>query len=54
MVFQDPNAALNPSMTVEQAVGDALRVHGVRSAGSGARGSWKPSNAWGCHRWSSS
>ncbi|MGC4111929.1 MAG: ATP-binding cassette domain-containing protein [Nocardioides sp.] len=32
MVFQDPNAALNPSMTVEQAVGDALRVHGVRSA----------------------
>jgi peptide/nickel transport system ATP-binding protein len=33
MVFQDPNAALNPSMTVEQAVGDALRVHGVRSAG---------------------
>jgi oligopeptide/dipeptide ABC transporter ATP-binding protein len=33
MVFQDPNAALNPSMTVEEAVGDALRVHGVRSAG---------------------
>ena len=32
MVFQDPNAALNPSMTVEEAVGDALRVHGVRSA----------------------
>jgi oligopeptide/dipeptide ABC transporter ATP-binding protein len=32
MVFQDPNAALNPSMTVEQAVADALRVHGVRSA----------------------
>lgn len=32
MVFQDPNAALNPSMTVEQAVGDALRVHGVKSA----------------------
>jgi ABC-type glutathione transport system ATPase component len=26
MVFQDPNAALNPSMTVEEAVGDALRV----------------------------
>ena len=23
MVFQDPNAALNPSMTVEEAVGDA-------------------------------
>jgi peptide/nickel transport system ATP-binding protein len=32
MVFQDPNAALNPSMTVEVAVGDALRVHGVKSA----------------------
>jgi len=32
MVFQDPNAALNPSMTVEEGVADALRVHGVRSA----------------------
>jgi oligopeptide/dipeptide ABC transporter ATP-binding protein len=32
MVFQDPNAALNPAMTVEQAIGDALRVHGMRSA----------------------
>jgi oligopeptide/dipeptide ABC transporter ATP-binding protein len=32
MIFQDPNAALNPAMTVEQAVGDALRVQGVRSA----------------------
>jgi peptide/nickel transport system ATP-binding protein len=32
MVFQDPNAALNPAMTVEDAVGDALRVQGVRSA----------------------
>ncbi len=32
MVFQDPNAALNPAMTVEQAVGDPLRVHGVKSA----------------------
>lgn len=32
MVFQDPNAALNPAMTVEQAVGDALRIHGVTSA----------------------
>jgi oligopeptide/dipeptide ABC transporter ATP-binding protein len=32
MVFQDPNAALNPAMTVEVAVGDALRVQGVRSA----------------------
>ena len=32
MVFQDPSAALNPSMTVEEAVGDALRVHGMKSA----------------------
>ena len=32
IVFQDPNAALNPSMTVEDAVGDALRVQGVKSA----------------------
>ncbi|HET7430504.1 MAG TPA: ABC transporter ATP-binding protein [Nocardioides sp.] len=31
MVFQDPNAALNPSMTVEEAVADALRVHGMKS-----------------------
>jgi oligopeptide/dipeptide ABC transporter ATP-binding protein len=32
MVFQDPNAALNPAMTVEQGVGDALRIQGVKSA----------------------
>ena len=32
MVFQDPNAALNPAMTVEQAVADPLRIHGMRSA----------------------
>ncbi|HEY7045135.1 MAG TPA: ABC transporter ATP-binding protein [Nocardioidaceae bacterium] len=31
MIFQDPNAALNPAMTIEQAVGDPLRIHGVRS-----------------------
>jgi oligopeptide/dipeptide ABC transporter ATP-binding protein len=31
MVFQDPNAALNPAMTVERAVGDPLRIHGMRS-----------------------
>jgi oligopeptide/dipeptide ABC transporter ATP-binding protein len=31
MVFQDPHSALNPAMTVEDAVGDALRVQGVRS-----------------------
>ena len=33
MVFQDPSAALNPAMTVEEAIGDALRVQGMRSAG---------------------
>jgi oligopeptide/dipeptide ABC transporter ATP-binding protein len=31
MIFQDPNAALNPAMTVEQAVGDPLRIHRVKS-----------------------
>jgi oligopeptide/dipeptide ABC transporter ATP-binding protein len=29
MIFQDPHAALNPSMTVEQAITDALRIQGV-------------------------
>src|SRR6195952_312281 len=29
MIFQDPPAALNPSMTVEQSISDALRIHGV-------------------------
>ena len=31
MVFQDPFASLNPRMTVEQVVGEPLRVHGVAS-----------------------
>ena len=29
MVFQDPHASLNPSMTVGRSVGDALRIHGI-------------------------
>src|SRR5262249_9449232 len=29
MVFQDPNAALNPAMNVEQALRDPLRIHKV-------------------------
>ncbi len=29
MVFQDPNAALNPSMTIEAAVGHPLVIHGI-------------------------
>ncbi len=31
MVFQDPHAALNPSMTIETAVGHPLRIHHLAS-----------------------
>ncbi|GAA1917202.1 ABC transporter ATP-binding protein [Nocardioides marmoribigeumensis] len=31
MVFQDPHAALNPSMDLETAVGHPLRIHGIAS-----------------------
>ncbi len=37
MVFQDPAAALNPSMTVGQAVMDALRIQGVPASQRQAR-----------------
>ena len=31
MVFQDPHAALNPSMTIETAIGHPLKIHGIAS-----------------------
>lgn len=31
MVFQDPNASLNPAMTIAQGVGHPLRIHGITS-----------------------
>lgn len=31
IIFQDPNASLNPAMTVAQGVGHPLRIHGITS-----------------------
>jgi peptide/nickel transport system ATP-binding protein len=36
-VFQDPNASLNPAMTIGQGVGHPLRIHGLVSSRSEAR-----------------
>jgi oligopeptide/dipeptide ABC transporter ATP-binding protein len=37
MVFQDPNAALNPAMDVETAVGHPLKIHGLAKSKSDLR-----------------
>lgn len=31
LIYQDPNASLNPAMTIEQGVGHPLRIHGITS-----------------------
>ncbi len=38
MVFQDPHASLNPSMTVGKAIADALRIHNLHDTKRGAGG----------------
>lgn len=37
MVFQDPNASLNPAMTIVQGVGHPLRIHGITSSRAATR-----------------
>lgn len=37
LIFQDPNAALNPAMTIVQGVGHPLRIHGLVSSRAEAR-----------------
>jgi oligopeptide/dipeptide ABC transporter ATP-binding protein len=37
LVFQDPHASLNPAMTIEQSVGDPLRIHGIARDRAGIR-----------------
>ncbi|MFA9445674.1 ABC transporter ATP-binding protein [Egicoccus sp. AB-alg6-2] len=37
LIFQDPNASLNPAMTIGQGVGHPLRIHGLASSRNEAR-----------------
>ena len=37
LIFQDPNASLNPAMTVVQGVGHPLRIHGITSSRAATR-----------------
>ena len=37
MIFQDPNASLNPAMTIVQGVGHPLRIHGLAHSRAEAR-----------------
>ena len=37
LIFQDPNAALNPAMTIGQGVGHPLRIHGLTAGRSETR-----------------
>ncbi|MFU8839973.1 MAG: ABC transporter ATP-binding protein [Nitriliruptoraceae bacterium] len=37
LIFQDPNASLNPAMTIAQGVGHPLRIHGLVSSRSEGR-----------------
>jgi oligopeptide/dipeptide ABC transporter ATP-binding protein len=37
LIFQDPNASLNPAMTIEQGVGHPLRIHGLVQSRAQAR-----------------
>jgi ABC-type glutathione transport system ATPase component len=48
LIFQDPNASLNPAMTIGQGVGHPLRIHGLASSRSRVPRRWSPrcSTGW--------